>query len=296
MTCNGPASLRFCAIRGIFLEQREVQQQRPQFQPVLLAGFLVVLVLLSYWLFAQRRWWMPDAASVHGPAIDRVFSIVLGITGILFVLLQLSLAVLVLKFGRRGGRAEHWDRPRFEKWFAIAAGVIIFGVDVTVYSLGESQWLKTWSPPPDGAALVEVTGEQFVWNFRYAGADGAFGRTEPRLISSGNPLGIDSADPAAADDVLSTNQLHLAAGKPVRLRIRSKDVIHSFNLPNFRVKQDAVPGMAIELWFIPAKPGQYEIVCNQLCGLAHYRMKAFLTVEPQETFDQWLSQMTQGGK
>ena len=263
----------------------------------ILAAFLVLLVILSVWLFTQRSWWMPEVASAHGPAMDRVFSAVLVITGILFVLLQLSLAVLVLKFGRRGeGKAEYWDRPRFEKWFAIAAGVIIFGVDVTVYSLGESQWLKAWGPPPEGAALVEVTGEQFMWNFRYAGADGAFGRTEPRLISSTNPLGIDPADPAAADDILSTNQLHLATGKPVRLKIRSKDVIHSFNLPNLRVKQDAVPGMQNEIWFIPARPGQYEVVCNQLCGLAHYRMKAFLTVEPQEKFNEWLSQVAQGGK
>ena len=255
-----------------------------------------MLVLLSYWLFTQRDWWMPEVASVHGPAIDRVFSTVLVITGILFALLQLSLAVLVLKFGRRGdGRATHWDRPRFE-WFAVAAGVIIFGVDVTVYSLGESEWLKAWGPAPEGSAIVEVTGEQFMWNFRYPGKDGVFGKTEPRLISATNPLGIDPADPASADDVLSSNQLHLSQGKPVVLRLRSKDVIHSFNLPNFRVKQDTVPGMRIDLWFIPTRQGQFEIACNQLCGLAHYRMRAFLTVEPQETFDQWLSQMAQGGK
>ncbi|HEX4997670.1 MAG TPA: hypothetical protein VFY29_05570, partial [Terriglobia bacterium] len=81
-----------------------------------------------------------------------------------------------------------------------------------------------------------------------------------------------------------------------RLRIRSKDVIHSFSLPHFRVKQDAVPGMTIEIWFIPSREGQFEIVCNQLCGLAHYRMKAFLTVESQQSYDQWISQMAQGGQ
>jgi len=255
------------------------------------------MVVVSYWLFTQRYWWMPEVASLHGPAIDRVFSTVLVLTGILFVVLQLSLGALVLKFRNRAkARAQYWHRPRFEKWFAITAGLIIFSVDVAVYSLGESQWLKAWGPPPEGADLVEVTGEQFMWNFRYSGPDGEFGKTESRLISSTNPLGIDSEDPAASDDVLSTNQLHLATDKPVRLMIRSKDVIHSFNVPNFRVKQDAVPGMRIEIWFIPTKAGQYEIVCNQLCGLAHYRMKAFLTVELQEKFDEWLSQMAKGGK
>lgn len=263
----------------------------------ILAAFLVVLVILSYWLFTQRYWWMPEVASVHGPAVDRVFSIVLVITGIMFVVLQLALAALVFRFGsRRDVKARHWNRPRLEKGFAITAGVIIFLVDMGVFSLGESEWFKAWGAAPEDAALVEVTGEQFMWNFRYPGADGIFGKTEPRLISASNPLGIDTRDATAADDVLSTNQMHLVAGKPVRLRIRSKDVIHSFNLPHFRVKQDAVPGMFIELWFIPSREGQFEIVCNQLCGLAHYRMKAFLTVESQPTFDQWISQMAQGGK
>ncbi len=259
---------------------------------LILSAFLVLLVILSTWLFTQRYWWMPEVASVHGPAVDRVFSIVLVITGIMFVVLQLALAVLVFKFGgRREVRARHWNRPRLEKWFAVTAGMIIFLVDMSVYSLGENEWFKAWGAAPGNADLVEVTGEQFMWNFRYPGADGVFGKTDPRLISVSNPLCIDTRDATAADDVLSTNQLHLVAGKPVRLRIRSKDVIHSLNLPHFRVKQDAVPGMLIELWFIPSREGQFEIVCNQLCGLAHYRMKAFLTVEAQPAFDQWISQM-----
>ena len=241
---------------------------------------------------------MPEVESVHGSAVDRVFLIVLAITGVMFVVIQLALAVLVFRFSRRreGGIQAGNRRPSFEKWFAITAGLIVFLVDVAVFSMGESEWFKAWGAAPDDAALVEVTGEQFMWNFRYPGSDGVFGKTDPRLITASNPLGVDSQDRSAADDVLSTNQLHLVAGKPVRLRIRSRDVIHSFNLPHFRVKQDAVPGMIIELWFIPSREGQFEIVCNQLCGLAHYRMKAFLTVESQQTFEQWVSQMAQGGR
>jgi cytochrome c oxidase subunit II len=263
----------------------------------ILAVFLVILVILSFWLFTQRYWWMPELASVHGGAIDRVFMIVLVITGVLFIVLQAGLAALVFRFRERAHiKPQYWNRPRFEKRFAIAAGVLILIVDVAVFGLGESEWFKAWGPPPEGTAMVEVTGEQFMWNFRYPGKDGIFGKTEPRLISGTNPLGIDPADPASADDVLSTNQLHLTEGQPIVLRLRSKDVIHSFNLPNFRVKQDTVPGMRIDVWFIPAKQGQFEIACNQLCGLAHYRMRAFLTVEPKETFDVWFSQMAQGGK
>ena len=114
------------------------------------------------------------------------------------------------------------------------------------------------------------------------------------MISSANPFGIDKDDPANADDVVSINQLHLPENKPVRLRLRSHDVIHSFFLPFQRIKQDVVPGMQIEIWFIPDRAGQYEIACSQLCGLGHYRMQGQLTVESQEAFEKWLDEAKGG--
>src|SRR6185503_423355 len=114
------------------------------------------------------------------------------------------------------------------------------------------------------------------------------------LISSTNSFGIDKTDPASADDVISINQLHLPEGKPVRLRIRSHDVVHSFFLPHQRVKQDAVPGMEIEIWFTPNRAGEYDIACSQLCGLGHYRMRGQLTVATQEAFDKWLRETAEG--
>jgi cytochrome c oxidase subunit 2 len=263
----------------------------------MLAAFLITLVILSCWLFMQRTWWMPELASVHGVAIDRVFLITLVITGVMFILLQLVLAFFIVRFGQRGDRkAQYSVRPRLEKRFALYAGIIIFLVDVTIFVLGDSEWFKAWGAAPDNPVIVEATSEQFVWNFRYPGADGVFGKTDPQLISTTNTLGVDSADKASADDILSINQLHIPEGKPVKMRLRSKDVIHSFYLPNLRVKQDTVPGMQIDLLFIPSKPGQFEIACNQLCGLGHYRMRAFLTVESSEAFNNWLSGMAQGGK
>ena len=260
------------------------------------AVFLVVLVIASLWLFTQRQWWLPQVASIHGVDIDRVFLITLAITGGLFVLLQGIVAYIAFRYGRkRSERAKYWIRPRLEKWFAVVAGIIIFGVDIIIFVLGESQWFKAWGAPPEEASIVEVTGEQFMWNFRYPGPDGAFGKTEPMLVSIENPLGIDKADAAGKDDILSINQLHLPEGKPVRLRIRAKDVIHSLYLPHQRVKQDAVPGMQIEFWFVPRGTGQFEIACSQLCGLGHYRMRAFLTVETQEEFIKWLAESAQGG-
>jgi cytochrome c oxidase subunit II len=260
------------------------------------AVFLVLVILASSWLFMQRRWWTPRLASVHGADIDRVFLVTLVISGVLFVLLQGILAYFAFRYGdNRGDHARYWIRPSLEKRFALIAGIIIFGVDVTIYALGESQWFKAWGPAPPGTPIIEVMGEQFAWNFRYPGPDGVFGRTDPVLISSSNPFGIDKADPDNADDIVSINQLHLPKGKPIRLRIRSHDVIHSFFLPYQRIKQDAVPGMQIEVWFIPNRTGQYEIACSQLCGLGHYRMQAQLTVESQAAFESWLREAAQGG-
>jgi cytochrome c oxidase subunit 2 len=160
-------------------------------------------------------------------------------------------------------------------------------------------------PAESEALIVEVTGEQFAWNIHYAGADGKFGRTDLKLLDvAANPLGLDRTDPAAKDDVTTLNQLYLPVNKPIIVRLRSKDVIHSFNVPEFRVKQDAVPGFTIPIWFVPdittadmrARTGnpefQYEIACAQLCGLGHFRMRGFVTVLSTEEFQKWIDEKT----
>jgi cytochrome c oxidase subunit 2 len=275
--------------RTSFMIQRHTGGARRSMQGTMLAAFLVCLIAGSVWLFTQRWWWLPELGSVHGSDIDRVFLITLTISAVLFILLQGTLAFLTYRYGKNASeRAKYWIRPKLEKRFALAAGIIIFGVDLTLFAIGDSNWFRAWGPSPPGTPVVEVMGEQFVWNFRYAGPDGIFGKLDPSLISSTNPFGLDKTDPAANDDIVSINQLHLPQGKPIRLRIRSHDVIHSFFLPYQRIKQDAVPGMQIELWFIPKKAGQFEIACSQLCGLGHYRMRAFLTVEPEDSVQAWL--------
>jgi cytochrome c oxidase subunit II len=158
-------------------------------------------------------------------------------------------------------------------------------------------------PPESEALVVNVTGEQFAWNIHYPGPDGKFGRTDISLIDvQSNPLGLDRNDPAAKDDVTMLNQLYLPVNKPIIVRLRSKDVIHSFGVPEFRVKQDAVPGLTIPIWFTPnvttsemrARTGnaefQYEIACAQLCGLGHARMRGFVTVMAQDEFQKWLDE------
>ncbi len=156
-------------------------------------------------------------------------------------------------------------------------------------------------PSESEALVVEVTGEQFAWNIHYAGPDGKFGRTNIKLLDlQSNPLGLDRDDPAAKDDVTTLNQLYLPVNKPIIVRLRSKDVIHSFGVPEFRVKQDAVPGLTIPIWFVPNvttadmrtrmanSEFQYEIACAQLCGLGHAKMRGFVTVVTAEEFQKWL--------
>ena len=157
------------------------------------------------------------------------------------------------------------------------------------------------APPESEALVVQVTGEQFAWNIHYPGADRVFGRKDIKLIDlQSNPLGLDRSDPAAKDDITTVNQLYLPVNKPIIVRLMSKDVIHSFGVPEFRVKQDAVPGFTIPIWFIPTitteemrtRTGNpeftYEIACAQLCGLGHARMRGFVTVQSDEEFQKWM--------
>jgi cytochrome c oxidase subunit 2 len=144
-------------------------------------------------------------------------------------------------------------------------------------------------PPMQSSVVVRVVAEQFAWNIHYPGPDGLFGRTDVALVSSDNPLGLDRRDPAARDDVTTINQLHVPLNRPVIVFLSSKDVIHSFTLPQMRVKQDATPGLEQPVWFTPTRAGSWEIVCSQLCGLAHYRMRGFYTAETDAQFQQWLT-------
>jgi len=257
---------------------------------VLLAGLILVLIVASLYLFIAKPFWFPTLASEHGGKIDSLFMAVLVVSGIAFVLVQGALGFFVARYGENGReRAAYWhDNPKAEAILLIATAVIL---TVLVF-MGQRVWASIYfADAPANATIIQVTGEQFSWNFHYPGADGQFGRTDTKLITSTNNVAIDRPDPVAKDDVVTVNIMHVPVGKPVRVRLRSKDVIHSFFLPNFRVKQDAVPGMGIEVWFTPTKAGQYEIACAELCGLGHYRMRGALTVdESEEAFNKWMEE------
>jgi cytochrome c oxidase subunit 2 len=179
---------------------------------------------------------------------------------------------------------------------AVVEAILLFGFAIPLWAARVDRM-----PSESEALVVRVTAEQFAWNVHYAGPDRVFGRTDIKLLDAQeNPLGLDRSDPAAADDVTTLNQLYLPVNKPIILRLRSKDMIHSFGVPEFRVKQDAIPGLTIPIWFVPnvttaemrTRTGnaefQYEIACAQLCGLGHYRMRGYVTVQSAEEFDKWM--------
>jgi len=237
------------------------------------------------------RSWMPELASRHGAGIDAMLHYLLVSVGALFLCSCLVLAWFIWLGSRRTEIGARLASRRTEIRLSIALGLgMAIIAEGGVLAIGMPVWSEYFdAAPPADAVLIEVTAQQFMWNVRYPGGDGVFGRTEPRLIDEAtNPLGIDRTDPAGKDDVVTLNEITVPFGRAVRVRLRSKDVIHSFFLPNFRVKQDAVPGMTPEVVFFPTRTGQFELACAELCGLAHYRMRGFFNVVPPRDFEAWL--------
>jgi cytochrome c oxidase subunit 2 len=252
------------------------------------AALMLVLIGVSLWMFVVQPWWFPPLISEHGKSIDSVFNAVLIVTGIAFVIVQGLLGFFVARYGANGKeRAAYWhDNPKAEMFLLIATAVIL----TSLVFMGQRAWADIFfSDRPTDPIEIHATGHQFQWEFHYPGPDGKFGRTNKMLVSGSNAIGLDLEDPAAKDDLVAANELHVPVNKDVVIRLRSQDVIHSLFLPHARVKQDAVPGMAIEIWFKVNKVGVYEIACAELCGLGHYRMKGTFTVDAsEEDYKKWI--------
>lgn len=254
---------------------------------------LVVITLGCLYLFVVHPLWFPAAASTQAGLIDHGFSVAFWILGALFVAGQAVLIFVLMRRPALDARSKNWrGNFRFEIGWTLAIIIIFFGFHIS----GGHLWAKLHQHVQHADQLtVEVTGAQFQWYFRYPGPDGVFGRADaPKFAKpdEGNPLGLDPADPAGRDDIVSTS-LVLPVGRPVQLQLRAQDVIHSLFIPAMRFKQDAVPGMNIETHFTPNKLGSYEISCAELCGIGHYRMRAVVRVVSDEEFQKWLQSQVQ---
>src|SRR3954468_16992105 len=233
-------------------------------------------------------WWLPPDVSVHGAKIDQLMSVLHWLMLLLFVGWGIFFVYCLVKFRARPGRTAVYLPVKGIATKYIEAFVVVIEVFL-LFGLSTPVWLAYKNNVPDaGKALhVRLGGEQFAWNFQYPGKDGKFGKADASLISGDNPLGIDPEDPSGKDDVVTVNNLHVPTGRAVIVEVSSKDVIHSFNIPVLRVKQDTIPGQRIPIWFEATQTGHFELACAQLCGLGHYRMRADVLIDSPEDFAKW---------
>lgn len=245
----------------------------------------------------MREWldyYMPPDYSAHGGALDQLNANVHWLMLILFVGWGLLFAYMLFRFRKsKHPKALYHGTHSHISTYAEAGIAVVEVILLVGFSI--PLWYR-WTKPPEkdkNPLEIRVVAEQFAWNIHYPGPDGVFGRTAAKHVTTSNPLGIDPEDPNAKDDVASLNQLQLELNRPVTIRLASKDVIHSFNLPYMRVKQDATPGMEVPVHFTPVKASgneTWEIACAQLCGLGHYRMKGQYHVLPKADFDKWMAE------
>ena len=267
---------------------------------------MAYFVAVAVWLLALALilpaylgpWGFPEAITPLAREIDNRMTLTFILSGVIFLLSQFALGYAVIRFGRKRKEAANYieGSNRLELLWTAGGAAIFIGLSLASYSAwAEARFDAERRSAGDADRLiVEVVGQQFVWNIRYTGPDGDFGPTDPKLIddSMGNPLGVDRSHPMGEDDLI-VPRLALPVGREVEIVLKSKDVLHNFFVPELRIKLDSVPGLEGRLRFTPDKTGTYEIACSELCGLGHYRMRAFMEVMEPAAFETWLAEQAQ---
>lgn len=233
---------------------------------------------------------MPVPAAAHAGEVDQIMRLVHWLMLVLFVGWSLFFVYVLVRFRqtRQPIAAYHGVKARWSTW--LEGGVLAAEVTLLVFFS-----IPVWSrrvdalPTDQPATVVRVVAEQFAWNVHYPGADGVFGPTRIQLVNADNPLGLDRRHPAGRDDITTINRLNLPVGRPVIVYLSTKDVVHSFGLPQMRIKQDSTPGIVQPVWFTPTQTGEWDIACSQLCGLGHFRMRGVYTIQTREQHDAWLA-------
>jgi cytochrome c oxidase subunit 2 len=286
---------------SILKGEKKAREQSNRINGFLLIAFLVLGLIGVYWcndLLKGKI--LGESASEQGKGVDTLIYVTLAITGFVFVITQVLLFWFAFKYQEKEGKTAFYF-PHNNKLEVIWTVIPAIALTILV-AFGLKHWFQLTSEAPKDAAVVEITGKQFNWIYRYPGKDGQLGRRDFKNIdpAKGNELGVDWNDPLSKDDFIPT-ELHLVVGKPVKFVIGSRDVIHDVGLPHFRLKMDAVPGIPTTLWVTPRfttkemkeKTGNpdftYEISCDQMCGSGHYSMRGVIVVETQEEYDKWVA-------
>jgi cytochrome c oxidase subunit 2 len=252
----------------------------------MITALIVVLVAIGSVIFhLMSPWWWTEIASNWG-FIDTTIIITFWVTGIVYVAVLLFVGYCIWKYRFNENRRSEYEPedPKLELWLIVATslGVII------MLAPGLIAW-KQFITVPDDATEFEVLGQQWQWNYRLPGKDGALGKSDNRNITDENPFGIDPKDPKGKDDILiQADDLHIPLGKPVKLLLRSMDVLHDFYVPQFRGKMDIIPGMVTYFWFTPIRTGNFEVLCAELCGVGHHTMRGNVIVDKQASYEKWL--------
>ena len=250
---------------------------------------------------------LPINSASHGLMIDYMIGWTHWLMLILFVGWGIYLIIAIIKFSAKYNPKADYNGVQSHYSQYAEYGVIIFeaflliGLSIPLYSQ-----LKTSLPNDNEVYHIRVIAQQFAWNIQYPGADGKFGNTNIQLVDEElNPIGLDRGSAFGSDDIVTLNQMHLPVNKQVMIHLSSKDVIHSFGIPEMRIKQDAVPGMTIPFFFTPIMTSAefldkikgtiregmgYEIACAQLCGNSHYRMRGYVTIDTETEYETWLSE------
>jgi len=245
---------------------------------VLVALGSVAFHLLSPW------WWTPIASNWQ--YIDDTINLTFWITGVVFTAVVLFMAYCVVRYRHRPGvrAAYEPENKRLEWWLTVVTGL---GV-AAMLAPGLYVWNQFITVPAQ-AADIEVVGQQWRWSYRLPGADGRLGRTDARFVGPDNPLGLNPDDPAGQDDVvIESDDLRLPVGRPVRIMMRSIDVLHSFYVPEFRAKMDMIPGSVTYLWLTPTRTGTFDALCAELCGVGHWQMRGRVVVQEEGEYGAWL--------
>ncbi|WP_439498045.1 cytochrome c oxidase subunit II [Bosea sp. (in: a-proteobacteria)] len=247
---------------------------------LLVAAGSVLFHVLSPW------WWTPIASNWR--YIDDTIIITFWITGAVFFAVVAFMAYCVLRFRHREGhKAAYEPENRKLEWW-LTGGTAV-GVAAMLIP-GLFVWHQFVTVPAD-ASEIEVMGQQWRWSFRLPGKDGRMGTSDVRHVSADNPLGLNPNDTNGQDDVvIESGDLHLQIGKPVKVLLRSVDVLHNFYVPEFRAKMDMVPGSVTYFWFTPTRTGTFDVLCAELCGLAHAQMRAQVVVQEEPAYQAWLQQ------
>lgn len=250
-------------------------------------AFAVIVLAVGTVLFHfLSPWWFTPIAS-NWQMMDQTVNLTFWVTGAVFLAVNFFMAYAIIRYRHRKGVTALYEpeNNKLEWWLTILTTVGI----AALLAPGLLVWAKFVTVPP-GTPEVEVVGQQWNFSYRFPGKDGALGTTNIRLASPENPFAIDPNDAKGQDDVLVTSpELHLPVGKPVKVLLRAKDVLHQFAVPPFRVKMDMVPGMVTYFWLVPSRVGAFDALCEQLCGTAHFTMRGRVVVDEEKDFQTWLA-------